>query len=351
VAKFEVRDFDGDLPALSAMARETWLEEYGEHSWPDLYQPALAAYFFASVSDPRFLVAAYDGARLVAFVANVPRRYRLAGRRYLGVLSSMLVARPGYQGAAVYLLGECLRRNQELGADFAVMTIEHNHRSWRMFQEFLRPAHRLTVLKTMHPLVHALDFDRIVTSEGLKRHEVLAIRLAGADRRIMPVATAGVVRLYRAGDLAQVLALVQRTANGDSLVRDFAESTLAVQLHAQPVADTLVYELNGAIKGFVNFTLRDMVSRRACERWTWVEFVGWEACSAAERRALLAGLWQVGHERGCIGILEWNKGYYSAAPLYGARFVPYPRYVDVTAWPLKPDVVLPTVRGVFEQVF
>ena len=100
MGRIEIRDFDGDFEALSAMAREAWLEEYGERSWPDLYRPALAAHFFA-VPDPRFLIAAYDGARLVAFVANLPRAYRLNGRRYKGVASSMLVARASYGGGGV----------------------------------------------------------------------------------------------------------------------------------------------------------------------------------------------------------------------------------------------------------
>jgi hypothetical protein len=66
VPDIEFRDFDGDLDALSAMARDSWFEEYGLGSWPDLYRPALAGHLFADVTDPRYLVGAYHGSKLVA---------------------------------------------------------------------------------------------------------------------------------------------------------------------------------------------------------------------------------------------------------------------------------------------
>jgi hypothetical protein len=350
MGRIELRTFDGDFEALSAMAREPWLEEHGEHSFPDLYRPALARHFFADVPDPRFLVAAYDGAKLVAFIANLPRTYRLNGHTYQGVYSCMLVGRKGYQGAVVYLIAESLRRNQEFGADLALMTLEKPQRSWLMFDRYMKPQHQVVTLKTMAPLLHAVDFEKIVVSENLTWYEVAAIKLFGAHRRLFAPPPVGVVRPYRDTDLAQILALTRRYSDHDSLVRDFDQASLARHLHTEDVTSTVVYERDGTVVGFVNFTIRDMINRRGSHRWAWLDFLYWQGLSRQEKQALLAGWWEASREQNCIGLLEWNKDYYSKGPLFRARFIPYPRFLEVDAWILNPALSLQRIGSVFEQV-
>ena len=60
MGKIEVRNFDGDLAALAAMAYDTLFEEYGANAWRDLNRPEIARHLFADVPDPRFLIGAYD---------------------------------------------------------------------------------------------------------------------------------------------------------------------------------------------------------------------------------------------------------------------------------------------------
>jgi hypothetical protein len=350
MGRIELRTFDGDLEALAAMARDPWLEECGEHSFPDLYRPALAGLFFADVPDPRFLVAAYDGARLVAFIANLPRTYRLNGKTYQAVYSCMMVGRKGYQGAVVYLIAESLRRNEDFGADLALMTLEKPLHSWRMFEKYMKPQHRIVTLKTMIPLLHAVDFAKIVESENLKPHEVAAIKLYGAHRRLLPPPVAGVVRPYRDTDLAPILALTRRYSDQGSLVRDFDQASLARHLHTEDVTATVVYERDGAVAGFVNLSMRDMVNHRGSQRWAWLDFLYWEGLDRQEKQALLAGAWEASKEQNCIGLLEWNKDYYAKGSLFRARFIPYPRFLEVDAWILNPALSLRRIDSIFEQV-
>jgi hypothetical protein len=350
VARIELRDFDGDLQALSTVARESWLEEYGTHSFPDLYQPELARHLFADVPDPRFLIGAYDGARLVGFVANLPRNYMLNGRAYKSVYSCMLVCHKNYRGAAVYLIAESLRRNEELGAELALMTLEKPYHSWHMFHQYLKPHWRIQTLKRMYPILHAVDFECIVTSENLKRYEVAAIKLFGAHRPIPAPPVAGVVRPYMGTDLYQVFALTRCLAGHKCLARTFDEASLARHLQDVGAAFTMVYERGGKVAGFVNSTVRSMINRRGSQRWAWLDFLHWQELDGREKQALLAGVWQACRQRGCIGILEWSKGYYAAAPLFHARFVPYPRFLDVDAWILNPTLPVGRIDGVFEQV-
>lgn len=350
MGRIEIRDFDGDIEALSAMAHETWLEEYGEDTWPDLYRPELARNLFADVPDPRFLIGAYDGPKLVAFVANLPRTYRFNGETYRGVASCMLVARREYRGAALYLVAESLRRNEEFGADFALMTLERGHGSRRLFGE-LRPHKRIEGLKSMYTIVHPVDFERIVESENLKWHEAAAVRLLGADRPITASPVAGTVRPYRATDLLEVLALTERyPADSQSLIRVFDAESLARRLHTKAVTSTVVYERDGAVEGFINFTTREMICKRGTHRWAWLDFLYWEGLGGREKKALLAGLWEASRKQDCIGILEWNKDYYAKGALFRSRFIPYPRFVELNAWVFNPDLSLRGVDKFFEQV-
>ncbi len=350
MGKIEIRDFDGDLEALSAMARESWFEEYGEDTWPDLYRPELTRHLFADVPDPRFLIGAYDGVRLVAFIAHLPRVYRLNGKAYKGVASCMMVARKGYRGAVVYLIAECLRRNEEFGADFALMTLEKKHRSWLMFEKHLKPKYRIEVLKMMYTIVHPVDFEKIVESENLKWYEVAAIKLLGAHRPITAPSVSGTVRPYRDADLVEILALTRRYSDQNSLARDFGEQSLARRLHTEDVTSTVVYERDGAVEGFINFTVYDMVGKRGTHRWAWLDFLYWEGLSGKEKQALLAGLWKASRDQGCIGILEWNKNYYAKGALFRSHFIPYPRFLDLNAWVFNSDLSLQGIDSVFEQV-
>jgi hypothetical protein len=350
MGRIEIRDFDGNLEALSAMSRDSWLEEYGQDTWPDLYQPKLTRHFFADVPDPRFLIGAYDGAELVAFVANLPRNYRFNGEIYKGVASCMMVARKEYRGAAVYLIAECLRRNQEFGADFALMTLEKKHRSWLMFEEYLKPRSRIKVIKKLHTIVHPVDFESIVESENLKWHEATAIRLFGAHRPIMAPSVSGAVRSYGDADLIEILALIGRYSNPNSLIRIFDAESLARRLDTEDVTSTVVYERDGAVEGFINFTIYDMVCKRGTRRWAWLDFLYWEGLNGREKKALLAGLWKASRDQGCVGILEWSKNYYAKGPLFRSRFFPYPRFLELNAWILNPALSLRGVDNVFEQV-
>jgi hypothetical protein len=349
MTRLEVRDFDGDLDALADLAGEAWSREYGAQSWPNLYRPAVTGHLFADVPDPRFLVGAYVGARLVAFLANLPRVYRHRGRQHRAVYTGLLVADREYRGASAYLIAESLKRNQDYGADFALMTLQAGHSGLDMVQKALAPRFRVEVLRTMGTLVHAVDFEQIVHSEGLHWYEVAAIRLLGAHRSISAPDVPGTVRAYRDDDLVQILALTGLYDDSHCLVRQFDEASLARRLRTEGLTNTAVYERDGLVRGFVNFTAYDLVSVRQTCPWAWVDFLYWEGLCRAEQVALLSGLWRLARDAGCVGILEWSKGYYSTVPLLAAHFIPYPRFLKVAAWVFHPQLSLRGATGMVEQ--
>jgi hypothetical protein len=202
----------------------------------------------------------------------------------------------------------------------------------------------------MHAIVHAVDFDMIVHSQSLAPFEVGAIKLLGAHRPVVCPPTPGSVRAYQRDDLPNILAMTRRYPDQDSLVRVFDEESLGRQLSSGDVAATVVYEREGSVHGFVNFSTHDMVTRRGGYRWAWVDLLYWEGLSGSEKKALLAGLWEASRARGTIGILEWNKAYYSKMPLYRARFIPWLPLVEARAWIFNPDLSLIGVNSIVEEV-
>jgi len=351
MSTIEYRDFDGDLDALRAMAADSWNEEYGIHTWPDLYKPELARHFFAGVEDPRYLIGAYDGAKLVAFVANLPRTYRFEGRVYKAVMSCMLVGHSDYRrrGIALELIGECLRRNEEIGIDFALLTLEKKHRSSELFAKHLNPRHRIEIVKRMFPITRPIDFSTLAANEGLKGYERAAVHLFGSHRPLIAPRVHGKVRPYADSDLSRIAELAEIDSMNGYLVRVFSKEALARQLHDGQVTQTVVCEKNGRVEAFANFTYYDLVGPRGAKRWAWLDFMHWEKIGYKEKKALLAGVWETARKNDSIGIMEWHKGYYRTGPLYRMRFVPYTRFLDLNAWIFNERVSLDKVQGIFEQ--
>ena len=350
MGRIEVRDFDGDVAALAEMAYGTLAAERGTGTWLDLNRPEIARHLFAGVPDPRFLVGAYDGSRLVGFVANLPRAYRLNGKTYRGVASTMLAAHQDYRGAAVYLIAECLRRNREFGADLALFILEKGNRSWRMFERYLKPAQRIERLKTIHVLARVLDLDAAAASFGVNRGLKTAARLLGVDRPLAMPPTAGCVRPYQDTDLGAILTLIRSLPDQNALVRAFSPEALSRQLDTAGITATLVYEREGTVKGFVNFTRHELLSARGRWPWAWRGCRSWDGLDARERQALLAGLRQAALAQGCIGIVDWSRGGASQGSLYRARFLPVPLYIEMNAWVFNPELSLRGVRSIFEQI-
>jgi GNAT superfamily N-acetyltransferase len=351
MGEIEFRDFDGDLEALQSMAADSWMEEYGVSTWPDLYRTELARHFFADVEDPRYLIGAYDGAKLVAFVANLPRNYRLRGRVYKAALSCMLVGHKDYRrrGIALNLIKECIIRNEDIGIDFALMTLEKKHRSALLFEKHIKPQHRFECIKRMFPITRPIDFDTLAANEGLKGYERAAVRLFGAHRALKAPRVDGNVRPYREGDLPAIHEMTQKASDQGCLVRIFSIESLARQLDTGGVTRTVVYERDGRVAGFANITYYDLVGSKGAQRWAWLDYLVWDRLAYKEKKALMAGVWEAGREGGCIGIMEWNKGYYRSGPLYRMRFVPYPRFLGFNAWIFNPDVSFEGMKAIFDQ--
>jgi hypothetical protein len=146
-----------------------------------------------------------------------------------------------------------------------------------------------------------------------------------------------------------VLALTGNYPDDDRLVRVFDSGSLGHQLHTPGATSTVVYERDGAVRGFMNYTHLDLLGPNKRYPWAWLDYLYWEGLGAREKRALIAGTWELARQQGIMAVMEWNKNYYKNGPLYRSRFIPYPRYLDLNAWIFNPDLDLSGIKSVFEQ--
>ena len=345
-----IETFKGDYEELERMAHASWRDEYGEASFPNFYRPAFLHYLFDRIPAEKrdHLVAAYKDGEIVAFLANLPQRFHFQGRIYNAIYSCLLVVRKEYfrKGVALALVRAAVEANKKYGYDFSLLTLETGHRSTAMMDKLRGEGNRIESIRKSGVMARILDLGRVDASENLKRYEKAAIRLLGAHRP--PKAAPGVVlRDYRAADLDACHGLLDRYKETVELARVCDRAELAPELDAPDVARTLVWERDGRVQAMINFILHDHLGKTV-ERWAWINYVAFPDLSRAERASFLRAYLVRIRDDGFVGTIDFTKRGWPAGPFYRARFIPYPRAVNLVSWTFNPGISLAGIPVVYE---
>jgi GNAT superfamily N-acetyltransferase len=345
-----IETFKGDYEGLERMAHASWRDEYGEASFPNFYRPAFLRYLFDRIPAAKkdHLVAAYKGGEIVAFLANLPQRFDLRGSVYKAIYSCLLVVRKEYlrRGIALDLIRAAVEANKQYGYDFSLLTLETGHRSTLMMDKLRGEGNRIERIRKSGVMARILDLGRVDASEDLKGYEKAAIRLIGAHRP--PKAAPGVtLREYRASDLDACHGLLDRYRKTVALARVCDKGELAPELECPDVARTLVWEKDGRVQAMINFILHDHLGKKV-ERWAWINHVAFPDLAPAERASFLRAYLARIREDGFIGTIDFTKRGWPAGPFYRARFIPYPRAVNLVSWTFNPEISLAGIPVVYE---
>jgi GNAT superfamily N-acetyltransferase len=343
--------FRGDYEGLERMAYASWRDEYGQASFPDFYRPAFLHYLFDRIPEDRrdLLLGAYKDGEIVAFLANLPEKFHLRGKTYAGVYSCLLVVRKEFlrKGLALDLIRAAVALNdKKYSFDFSLLTLETGHRSTLMMNKLMAEGNRIERVRRSGVMARVLDLDRVDASEGLKGYEKAAIRLFGAHRPPKP-APGFELRDYRPTDLDACHALLERYKDSALLALAWEKKDLAVELDYPDVARTLVWEKGGRIQAMINYIKHDQLGKRV-ERYAWINHVAFPDLSAAERSAFLRAYLGRIREEGFIATIDFRKRGWPAGPFYRARFIPYPRAVDLVSWTFNPEISLAGIPVVYE---
>ena len=345
-----IETFKGDYEGLERMAHASWRDEYGQASFPNFYRPAFLRYLFDRIPAAKrdHLVAAYKGGEIVAFLANLPQRFDLRGSVYSAVYSCLLVVRKEYlrRGIALDLIRTAVESNKKYGYDFSLLTLETGHRSTLMMDKLRGEGNRIERVRKSGVMARILDLGRVDASEDLKGYEKATIRLIGAHRP--PKAAPGVVlREYRASDLDACHDLLDRYRKTVELARVCDKGELAPELDWPDVTRTLVWEKDGRVQAMISFILHDHLGKKV-ERWAWINNVAFPDLSPAARAAFLRAYLLVIKDAGFIGTIDFTKRGWPAGPFYRARFIPYPRAVNLVSWTFNPEISLAGIPVVYE---
>ena len=347
-ANISLEPFRGDIEGLEKMALTSWREEYGIESFPNLYRPDFLRFLFDRLPDKTHLIAAYRGGEIVSFLANLPRLMSFRGRTYRSVYTCLLVTRREMlrKGIATAIIQEALRLNKNYKYDFSLLGLERGHHSTVMVKKLEESGHPVGWVKQFSVVARILDLERVFASEEVKAWERAALRLL---RVHCPPKERCRVRLreYRSEDIEACLALLNQYKEKIELARVWDRQELAWELDYPGVSQTLVCEREGSIVGLINFILHDHHGK-VKERWAWINHVAYPHLNPRERYEFIQAFLRYIKEAGCIGAVEWTRGYHPMAPLFRSRFFPYFRAVNLVSWTFNPDLSIQKIPAVYE---
>jgi len=345
-----IETFRGDYGGLERMAHASWRDEYGQASFPNFYRPAFLHYLFDRIPEDRrdLLLGAYKDGEIVAFLANLPEKFHCRGKIFEGVYSCLLVVRKEYlrRGLALEIIRAAVDLNKKYGFDFSLLTLETGHRSTLMMNKFVAEGQRIERIRKSGVMARVLDLERVDGAEGLKGYEKAAIRLLGVHRP--PKAAPGVaLRDYRPEDIDACHALLDRYKDSVRLALAWDKKDLAVELDTPGVARTLVWEKDGRIRAMINFVRHDQLGKTV-ERYAWINHVAFPDLTPAERTAFLRAYLTRIKADGFAATIDFTKRGWPAGPFYRARFIPFPRAVNLVSWTFNPAISLAGIPVVYE---
>ncbi|REJ72246.1 MAG: GNAT family N-acetyltransferase [Planctomycetota bacterium] len=261
----DVRTYAGDAATLSEFVGRVWRATYADR----MPLPVWDERFFdwqltwRTAEERPHCVAVYDGDRLVGTLLGEEFRFRWFDSEHLGTQGSWLTVEPEYrrQGVGKLLLEELKRRHRERGADFQIGYGYHGSRL-SLGPKFWKTHPEGTVVpRSLGFSVRVLN-PRAVAAWELSRLEGWGARgLEWWQPRPEKWQPDSHVREYRSEDLASCLELSHGLLDHVEVGIMWEQDRLAHQLDYKDYPQTLVYETDGQVAGFINYHRMEYLGR------------------------------------------------------------------------------------------
>lgn len=322
----EIRTFEGDAAEMSAFVTATWRKSYEGRMPVPLWSPQFMGRDLLPQGDddPRdYLVAAYDGTRLVGFHPARPFPIRLHGQQLRGTMGSWLTVDPDYrrQGIAARMQEEFMRRHRQRGAvaNFGYLYVRTatsmGKAFWMKQPEGTVPIRRLGVWE------RAFDH-RAVSRWELWRTEAWGTRaLSLSQGPPKPPRDATGIRPYRKEDLPACLELVRGRGESADLAYLWDRDSLGRLLEYEDLARTVVIEHEGRVAGLVNYCRLEVLGK-CREEFAVIDVLAFGTLPPRLRSRLLrAAMYQMAGE-GLKGAMMIRGSWYGWRQLLLAGFFP-----------------------------
>ncbi|QDV70025.1 hypothetical protein Poly24_37440 [Rosistilla carotiformis] len=325
----ELRTFDGDPRELADFCTSTWRKRYAGQRMPTLTWTGdfLDWELFADDREDRhFLVAAYDGTKLVGALPARPISYTIQGQRHAGTLSSYFSVDPDYetQAVALKLNLELCRRHRQREFSFSTGFVFLGASAAKGKEFWSRQPRSMKYISKVGLWARVLDH-RAVAKYEFSSRDRWAVRALGTLQRAPNPKGPDVptIRPFEARDLGACLRLTQRLEATSEFSYVWDEKMLMRQLSFKGVPRTLVAEENGQVAGFLNYCHLDLLGQTQIQT-SVIDLVAIESLSRRTANQLIRrGLQQMQNE-GCHVALLLRTACYPKLPLIANGFVPQP---------------------------
>lgn len=344
----EIRTFDGEPRELAEFTVGVWRHAYEGRMLITLWSEELfrRELFLEDGRCRDYLIAAYDGTKLVGSHPSKPLKIRLHGEEISATWGSFLAVDPEYRrrGVALRLHHEWDRRHREYGA-LLNLGYQYVRSPQAMGPKFwLQQPDRIPVIRKLGMWVRPFDHAAVARFELHPRESRGARILSLVQKGPRPPRNEDGIRPYRPDDLEACLKLVAEAGESADLAYLWEPGTLERQLHFANLSDTLVLERNGAVAGLVNYSLSESLGR--CRLVAAViEILAFGSLGAADRRNLLAAALCRMEAAGAKAATMLRGSSYAWREMLAAGFVPTPTEHYLIGAPFRDDLRLDGVRS------
>ena len=253
----ELRTFDGTPGELADFCGDVWRRKYAN---TDMAMPVWSEDFFQwdlfrdEPEDREFLVAAYDGTKLVGVLPCRPIQCRLQGEPVLGTFGSYFSVDPDYEteGVAMKLNLEQIRRHRQHDAKFLLGFVYLGSSAAQGKEFWLRQPRTMNVVAKLGHSIRIFDHHAVRRFERSTFNK-LGLQLLGAFQPSPRARDTEKVRAFEDSDLANCLTLAEELTERAEFGLAWNESSLLRQLSYGTVSHTFVAIENDQLAGFLNY--------------------------------------------------------------------------------------------------
>jgi len=342
----EIRTYDGDGEDVADLTARAWRAAYGGKSWCPFWSAEYLGWqLLRSPNDRDFLVAAYDGCRLVGCFFAERTIFRTDDHEVVGTIGSWFTVDPEARSPrlGIDILEELRRRHREHGAAFLLGYVNGDPRTpankfWsgyaRLYPEQIRFVRRmgywirvLNAASLRRKCIHR--FERL----GVDLHGLLPFQRA-------PRGTGLKVRDYSDGDLNRCARLVTEVSEDADLAVVWAREQLASQLDWNGYPRTLVLDRGDAPFGMVNYHRFGLLGTDIVTTGL-IDLLGCEGGSTRDRRSLLRSAVARMASEGLDIALTLRTSMFPPRVMVPCGFWPLPQSEHLTYVFPQPDRKLP----------
>ncbi len=321
----EIRTFEGNSQELSDFVSTIWQATYQDRMpipvWTSRFFDWQIAWLPAEKR--MYCVAAYDGTRLAGAILGEEFSFRWLGETVRGSQGSWLTVDPEYRGqrVAAKMVEELKRRHQRREAQFQI-GYGYQGSSFSLGPKFWKKNPVDTVTPTRLGFwVRVLDPAAVADWE-LNRWEGIAARSlkwiqSSPDKWKIDTT----VRKYRSEDLDACHQLVSRLSDRSDVSLIWERSRLEHHLAGLDFPRTLVCEIDGEVKGFVNYHVLDYCGRGTISV-ALIDLMAFGKLSHDCCSILLKGALQAMQRDGVDLAMVLRTPCFPARPLLSAGFIP-----------------------------